>query len=405
MKVKLNEICSSITDGDHQPPPKTGCGIPFITISNIDQPTHTLDFTDTAFVSMEYYRSLAEERRARKNDVLYSAVGSFGIPVLVKDDKRFVFQRHIAILRPNDKVIPEYLFYSMMNPSFYHWADNVAIGAAQRTVTLTQLRNKEIELPALLEQRRIAGILSAYDELIENNRKQIKLLEEAAQRLYKEWFIDFKFPGHDATTIDSASGLPKGWERKPFLFEVSFIRGKSYTTIDLSDNGDNLLVNLGNIQPFGGYRAGKEKGYLGEINVSQRIRTHDLIMAVTEQAEGLAGYVALVPTLRKPAVISMDLVKLIPKSLPGSYIYASLRFGGLSHVISSLANGAKIKHLKLNELSNVSIVFPDYKTAGQFDDKIAALQKQKDLSLRRIEYAQEARDRLLPKLMSGEIEV
>ena len=147
--VKLSECCSSIADGDHQPPPKAISGVPFVTISNI-------------------------------NTSLYSVVGSFGIPVLIKEYNPFVFQRHIAILRPNEKVLPAFLYYTMLSKDFYAKADAVALGAAQRTVSLTSLRNIRIELPPVETQNRIVSILSAYDDLIENNQKQIKLLEEAA---------------------------------------------------------------------------------------------------------------------------------------------------------------------------------------------------------------------------------
>ena len=210
-KVKLNDICSSIYDGDHNAPPKSDTGVPFVTISNIDAADGSIDFSNTAHVPNSYFESLKPERRPRPGDVLYSVVGSFGIPSLVKDQKPFVFQRHVAILRPNDRIEPEYLYYSMKSRNFYHWADSVAIGAAQRTVTLGQLREKTIALPPLPAQQRIAGVLSAYDKLIENNRKQIKLLEETAQRLYKEWFVDLHFPGHETTPIHN--GIPEGWER------------------------------------------------------------------------------------------------------------------------------------------------------------------------------------------------
>lgn len=227
-KVKLNDICSSIYDGDHNAPPKSDTGVPFVTISNIDAADGSIDFSNTAHVPNSYFESLKPERRPRPGDVLYSVVGSFGIPSLVKDQKPFVFQRHVAILRPNDRIEPEYLYYSMKSRNFYHWADSVAIGAAQRTVTLGQLREKTIALPPLPAQQRIAGVLSAYDKLIENNRRQIKLLEEAAQRLCKEWFVDLRFPGHETTPIHN--GIPEGWTKGSLLDLADVVRGCSYSS-------------------------------------------------------------------------------------------------------------------------------------------------------------------------------
>ena len=203
-QVKLNDCCASISDGDHQAPPKSESGIPFVTISNIDC-YNSLDFSNVMYVPQMYYDKLDNKRKAQKGDIIYSVVGSFGIPVLIKDNTPFVFQRHIAILKPGDDLDSRFLYYTMLNKDFYHKADAVAIGAAQRTISLSALRNLEISLPPIEEQRKIADVLSAYDDLIENNRKQIKLLEEAAQRLYKEWFIDLRFPGHETTPSSTAS--------------------------------------------------------------------------------------------------------------------------------------------------------------------------------------------------------
>ena len=211
-KMKLSECCSSIADGDHQPPPKAEAGIPFVTISNMTS-TNQFDFSDTLFVPQDYYDKLDEKRKARKDDILYSVVGSFGIPVFMKEDKAFVFQRHIAILRPdNEKIVPRFLFYTMLTKDFYAKADAAAIGAAQRTVSLTALRNMEICIPEKIQQSKILDTLAAYDDLIENNQKQIKLLEEAAQRLYKEWLVDFRFPGYE--DIEIVDGLPVGWKKQ-----------------------------------------------------------------------------------------------------------------------------------------------------------------------------------------------
>lgn len=135
-KVKLGDICESISDGDHLPPPKSVNGIPFVTISNVNS-SNQFDFKNTMFVPQEYYEKLDEKRKPRINDILYSVVGSFGIPVFIKENRPFVFQRHIAILRPNEsRIHPRYLYYKMLSKDFYMKADAVAIGAAQRTIRI-----------------------------------------------------------------------------------------------------------------------------------------------------------------------------------------------------------------------------------------------------------------------------
>lgn len=128
-KVKLFECCKPISDGDHLPLNKSQSDIPFITISNIDG-DNQINFNGTMVVPDSYYDSLSEEKKTRIGDILYSVVGLFGKPVFIDYDKKFVFQRHIAVLKSNDDVNSRYLYYVMLNPDFYYIADKMATGAA-----------------------------------------------------------------------------------------------------------------------------------------------------------------------------------------------------------------------------------------------------------------------------------
>lgn len=170
LKKTLSECCVFISDGDHMPPPKSKTGVPFITISNIDGDNH-IDFSDVMFVPTDYYNNLPDNKKACPGDILYTVVGSFGKPVYIDEEKPFVFQRHIAILRPKENVNSRYLYYAMLNPLFYRRADKYAIGAAQRTISLDSLRKMEIDIPNESDQKQIAEILTQIDRKISLNRK------------------------------------------------------------------------------------------------------------------------------------------------------------------------------------------------------------------------------------------
>ena len=129
-KVKLGDVCKSITDGDHQSLPLSENGIPFIVIANISS-NNRVEFEKTRYVPFEYYEKLDEKRKPQKGDVLLTVKGSFGIPVYIADDKPFVFQRDIAILKCNEKINSKFLFFYMKNKEFYLYTDSIAIGAAQ----------------------------------------------------------------------------------------------------------------------------------------------------------------------------------------------------------------------------------------------------------------------------------
>lgn len=172
--MSLQNICKSIFDGDHMPPPKTAQGIPFIVISNIR--TGKICFSNTYFVSEQYYSNLTETRRPSRGDILYSVVGSFGIPAIVETDRKFCFQRHIALLRPSNIVLSRFLWYQLQESTIYNKVANLATGTAQLTVTIKKLRSVCCLIPILREQEEIVRIL---DELLEKERG----VQEAAGRV------------------------------------------------------------------------------------------------------------------------------------------------------------------------------------------------------------------------------
>ena len=149
--VRLIAICESITDGDHQPPPQTPRGVPFLVISNVA--SGHLDFSDTRYVSQEYFDALPLDHVAQKGDILFTVTGSYGIPIIVNCDRPFCFQRHIALLKPI--IALDYLLYALKSPVVQVQCDLAATGTAQKTVSLKSLRNMLIPLPPLAEQKRI----------------------------------------------------------------------------------------------------------------------------------------------------------------------------------------------------------------------------------------------------------
>lgn len=178
---KLEEVCNSITDGDHMPPPKAERGIPFITISNIDKVSRTIDFQNTFFVPREYYDKIKYDRIAEKGDLLYTVTGSYGIPVIVKDSKPFCFQRHIALLKPDATIIrTEYLCYWALSASVKQIADDCATGIAQKTVGLNSIRKFPITLPPMDIQNIFATIIEA----IEHQKASINASIAETQKLF-----------------------------------------------------------------------------------------------------------------------------------------------------------------------------------------------------------------------------
>ncbi|MBB5330074.1 restriction endonuclease subunit S [Tunturiibacter gelidoferens] len=142
--VRLSDLATDITDGDHLPPPKSLTGVPFITIGNIVKQTRKIDFADTFMVPYTYFNTLKPNKKPKKRDVLYTVTGSFGIPVIVGESTEFCFQRHIGLVRPKAEVNSAWLYYLLLSPQIFKQASEGATGAAQKTVSLKLLRSFEV---------------------------------------------------------------------------------------------------------------------------------------------------------------------------------------------------------------------------------------------------------------------
>lgn len=337
-------------------------------------------------------------------DVVYARRGDVGrCSRVTQSEAGWLCGTGCLRLRADSNLVDKtFLYYALSNPVVVGWVRNHAIGATMPNLNTTILGDVPLCIPdSLGAQRSISSILMAYDNLIENNRRQIALLEEAAQRLYREWFVDLRYPTGEASA-DRTS-----WTQLPLTECANVIRGRSYTSVEIDGDEGVALVNLKNLRSFGGWNDGAEKTYSGAFKEEQRVSAGDIIMGVTDMTKErrLVGHVALVPELEREAIISMDLVKLVPVQVENLYLYAHLRFSGIAENIALLANGTNVLHLKPQILSSVQIPIPSQNLQTDFARRMEPMVSEINICSKRIASAQEARDRLLPKLMSGEIEV
>ncbi|RZG87994.1 hypothetical protein EXE10_03805 [Acinetobacter sp. WCHAc060033] len=182
----LKDICTSISDGDHQAPPKAKTGIPFLVISDVSKEEVDLE-SASRFVPQSYYDSLKDIRKPNKGDILYTVTGSFGIPIPLKKEEDFCFQRHIAILKLNKlQVEQQYLYYLLKSEFVYQQADKTATGTAQKTVALSSLRNFTVHIPSLAEQSKIMKSIQglfdyadSIEEIIQSAQKRVNSLTQS----------------------------------------------------------------------------------------------------------------------------------------------------------------------------------------------------------------------------------
>lgn len=174
------------------PPPKSVTGIPFITISNINKQNNRIDFSDTYKVPDEYYQKIKNNRRPQKGDVLYTVTGSYGIPVLIAEERKFCFQRHIGLIRPKKELKSRLLYYWILSPQAKKQADSTATGTAQKTVSLKALRNFQFPIISFEEQEKIITDLDKLSKESQNlqtlYQKKLADLEELKKSILQKAF-------------------------------------------------------------------------------------------------------------------------------------------------------------------------------------------------------------------------
>ena len=343
--------------------------------------------------------------------VLLAGNNTAGIyPLKYFNGKFDAYQRTYAINTLNEKKLnTRYLYYALRLQ--LELMKSISTGVATKFLTLSLLNSTQVPVPRIPTQRKIAAILSAYDDLIENNQRRIKILEEMAQNLYREWFVKFRFPGHENTRfVDSTLGrIPEGWQLS-LISDIAIIhRGRSYKGTELSDKEGKPFINLKCIERDGGFRSSGLKRYTGVFQESQTVRAGEIVMAITDmtQERRIVARAGRVSRLDADfGVISMDLVRIASRGrISETFLYALLRWSGFADEVKQHANGANVLHLLPDRINEYSFICPPAEIAELFGNNVLPILtlceslEQRNVVLRR------TRDLLLPKLISGEVDV
>jgi type I restriction enzyme, S subunit len=304
---------------------------------------------------------------------------------------------------------PYFIYYTLLTLAPLLKAH--AGGAATPIINKSQFSGIEIQVPDLQTQRRIASILSAYDDLIENNTRRIAILEEMARRIFEEWFVHFRAPGCEGVPlVDSPLGpVPEGWEVSAISSIARFQRGRAYRSVELVETGGLPFVGLKCMDRGGGFRPDGAK----RINVVPKpdhmVRSGDIIIALTDMTQQrlIVGRAAQIDRLDGDyGVLSMDLAKVVAY-LPDDhwFCYGLLRWSKFPDIIKEFANGANVLHLPLERATQQFVVLPPSSIREVFAKQCTQLVRlQTVLSLQNANLRTQ-RDLLLPKLISGEIDV
>ena len=305
----------------------------------------------------------------------------------------------------NEKLVNnEFLYYYFKTNMNY--IKLFSSGATFPEISGSKFKNIKILIPDLETQEKIADVLSTYDELIENNNRRIEILEKKAEEIYKEWFVRMRFPGYKNTKF--VKGIPNGWGAVKLEDICNLVRGISYSTKEIEKNKGIAMLTLKSVKAYGGYNYDGLRFFDGKIAERHYLKENDLIMAITDMTQDrrVIGQVCLIPkTNYNDLVFSADLILLDELKVEKDYMYALLRYGGLSEHIAMFSNGANVLHLNQRILNKIRIVIASEPLRKEYGSKHKFIQKEVGILEIQNENLIKQRDLLLPRLMNGTIEV
>ena len=371
-----------------------GKGSPFLSFSTVFNkwflPQELLDLVQSTDNEQQSYSILRGDVFITRTSETMDELGMSS--VALKDYPHATYNGFTKRLRPinPERVLPEFIGYYLRTPVF-----RAGFTAFSTMTTRASLRNEDllsmkVPVPDMQAQKHIASILSAYDDLVESSQKQIKLLEEAAQRLYKEWFVDLRFPGHETTPI--VDGIPDGWEIQTLSQIADVVMGQSPKSEFYNQDRQGLPFHQG----VGSYGTRFVIDTTYSTSFTRIAEAGSILFSVRAP-------VGRLNITKNKIVIGRGLAAINHRSGMQSYLFYLLKERFFKDNI--IGNGAIFASISKDELLGQKFIVPVDDLVKRFntvvsdiDGKIAGLENQ-------IMLLTEARDRLLPKLMSGEIEV
>lgn len=371
--LRADEYCIAVKDGTHDTPKPVDFGYKLVTGKHVKN--GQIDSSSAYHISEEDYNAINKRSLVERWDVIMSMIGTVGEAAVVKNDPDYAIKNVALFKCGGSEIRGKWLCYYLNSPEGKGKMLGEMKGSSQQFLSLKQIR----ELPIMFSEEkvpRIVEIISNYDNLIENNQKQIKLLEEAAQRIYKEWFVDLRFPGHENTKI--VDGVPEGWSRGLLKELISVNYGKDHKKAP--DDGNIPVYGSGGLM-----RKCNKSLFSGEAVLIPRKGSLNNIMYVDE------------------TFWTVDTMFYATMKQPHTAVF--VYFFVKAFDMYSMNIGAAVPSMTTKILDAMDVVIPDKETMEKFDkraktyfNKIKTLQGQN-------ERLKIARNLLLPKLMSGEVEV
>lgn len=411
--TQLSELCVAIVDCEHKTAPvsQDGTGYPLVRTSNIGR--GRLDLTNVHRIDVSAYEEWTRRTVPEPGDLILAREAPVGNVAVITTGMELALGQRTVLIRPDPKKADaDFLTYRLLAHDVQHWMSGVANGATVPHLNMEDIRTLPLPaLPPLETQNKIGAMLASFDDLIENNQRRIEILEKMAQLLYRKWFVHFRFPGHEDTELVSSDlgMIPQGWEVCPVRDVADLVRGRSYRRHELVEDGGLPFLNLKCIDRGGGFRKTGLKRYDGKYKEAQQTYPGDTVIAMTDmtQERNVIGRAARVPSLESDfGIISLDLTRVVPVgSVDPDYLYGMFRFSSFSETVKEHANGTNVLHLSPDRISEYRFTMPPTQLQHAYGDIVKPLLLLMDNLVLQNETLEIARDLLLPRLVSGDLDV
>lgn len=395
--LRADEYCIAVKDGTHDTPKPVDFGYKLVTGKHVKN--GQIDSSSAYYISEEDYNAINKRSMVERWDVIMSMIGTVGEAAVVKNDPDYAIKNVALFKCGGSEVRGKWLCYYLNSPEGKGKMLGEMKGSSQQFLSLKQLR----ELPIMFSEEkvpRIVEIISNYDDLIENNRKQIKLLEEATQRLYKEWFVDLRFPGHENTKI--VDGLPEGWQYEKLGDLVKTTSGgtPSRRKSEYYVNGNIRWIKTKELNDRFIFETEEHITEDAVKNSSAKVLPEGaLIVAMYGATIGKIGITAAEMACNQACCAFISFDDMISKE----YLYCWL-MDNREYLVSQ-GKGAAQSNLSQEMIRNFSLLCPDKKVIKNFTEIVTTMLENKRVLENKILMLSKARDDLLPKLMSEEVEV
>ena len=410
---KLEDICSQITDGKHgdcQNEPNSG----FYFLSCKDVVDGKLNYGGARQITQADFLDTHRRTKFAPADVLIPNSGTIGRMALAPDNeltRRTTFQKSVAILKPiASRVEPSFLYYALQ--SDIRRLIEFAGGTAQKNLLLRDLRAFEIGLPPIPVQRRIAGVLSAYDDLMENSQRRIRILEAMARSLYREWFVHFRFPGHEnyPRVASHLGDIPKGWEVTKLGGQLTALESGKRPKGGIRDV-DYGVPSIGaeNINGIGKHDFASEKFVPRQFFQEMRkgvVRDRDVAIYKDGAYIGKSTYFRDgFPHAECCVNEHVFLLRSNGVRLKQNALYLWLQEPDTIHAIRATNANAAQPGINQQSVGGLELVLPDEKTAAHFDGLVEPLLARVINLAKKIQNLSRTCDLLLPRLLSGQVQI